>query len=333
MDSEFIEVPLYRIWPGSNRFLLRGSMQCGPRKDCGYNMCLWVTVLAPTVFFFALPARMVWVEVSPALVLVTVGLAITTLGLFAATSYTDPGYIPRKEIQVLLGIQDSVRAQLGIPGCNLTTTEKVFLSADSRSLEIENLFDDRILLTQDLMAQGYKYCSTCRIIRPPRASHCAECDNCCLRHDHHCPFVNNCVGHRNYSFFCAFMVSAIVLGLMVLFSVILWTSDGTSIITTDSPVILIVGCVVGIPTGLLLLAGSGFGLYHVFLSCTGKTTREHLRGRERPLVTTVQTANAKSSFLSRPRRLYPSLSTVVRVPIRRPIAPVDGQTDAHVNSV
>jgi hypothetical protein len=49
-------------------------------------------------------------------------------------------------------------------------------------------------------------CPECETIRTGRSRHCIICHKCVDRYDHHCPWINNCIGLRNYKIFLVFIV-------------------------------------------------------------------------------------------------------------------------------
>lgn len=50
-----------------------------------------------------------------------------------------------------------------------------------------------------------QFCSACIIRKPLRSKHCAECDRCVAKFDHHCPWVDNCIGQNNTKYFVGFL--------------------------------------------------------------------------------------------------------------------------------
>lgn len=58
-----------------------------------------------------------------------------------------------------------------------------------------NTYVDRILS---------KECYQCLSVKPPNANHCPVCHRCIAFMDHHCPWVNNCVGLQTQKVFILF---------------------------------------------------------------------------------------------------------------------------------
>jgi hypothetical protein len=45
------------------------------------------------------------------------------------------------------------------------------------------------------------WCNVCECFVNESAKHCGMCNRCCLDFDHHCNWLNNCVGEHNYNDF------------------------------------------------------------------------------------------------------------------------------------
>lgn len=321
---------LHRLWPSDNRFCCCGFLMTGaPSHSCssagclrsmcgiypgaqesrwsracqwcidgvegndtlnyptctalsGPHLCAWFCILVPSVLYFVLALPYYWTQVHFLLPLAALFFFTLTSGCLLFSCLTDPGIIPRREVILAEGSADRLEKELGFP---------VLGVPDPSASEVSR-GDVKKIVPPELQDQGYRWCYTCNIVRPPRASHCVECDNCVLRFDHHCPFINNCVGQRNYLFFFGFTTSVCCLAVTVL-PFLAWyiiqgfgstnEDDGSSAAQkeVDNGVVL-KGVIITLVAagGLVATLVISLWFYHIFLICSGLTTKEHWKGKK-----------------------------------------------------
>ncbi|KAL2624135.1 hypothetical protein R1flu_008380 [Riccia fluitans] len=260
---------VYQVWKGSNRFFLCGRMIFGPD----------VRSLVVTVFLIIVPAVIFCVFVARKLVdkfenhsgvAILVAAAVFTsivLVLLLLTSGRDPGIIPRNahppEPEEDYEAANSPAEWGGgqTPRLRLPRTKDVFVNG---------------------VAVKIKYCETCMLYRPPRCSHCSICNNCVERFDHHCPWVGQCIGQRNYRFFFMF-VSFTTLLCIYVFAMcgvyIKFLMDGEARTVWKALSKSPASVVLMVYTFIAVWFVGGLTLFHLYLISTNQTTYENFRYR------------------------------------------------------
>jgi hypothetical protein len=131
-----------------------------------------------------------------------------------------------------------------------------------------------------------KWCRTCHIFRPPRAAHCSECNVCVERFDHHCPWMGQCIGRRNYRFFIGFVISCSALCAYTLVASCYVTYRAAAAAAahaarSDFMTRALQSCPAGVALvgfcGIVLLCVGPLACYHCSLVCSNRTTSEEIK--------------------------------------------------------
>ncbi|XP_042292509.1 palmitoyltransferase ZDHHC18-B isoform X1 [Thunnus albacares] len=174
----------WEVFPGKNRFYCGGRIIVA--RQSGVLPLTLGLILVTSGLFFIFDCPFLVKHLTSCIPVIGGVLFIFVVITLFQTSFTDPGILPRATPDEAADIEKQIE-----------NTGSTSYRPPPRTKEV--------LINQQVVK--LKYCFTCKMFRPPRTSHCSLCDNCVERFDHHCPWVGNCVGKRNYRFFYTFIVS------------------------------------------------------------------------------------------------------------------------------
>lgn len=117
-----------------------------------------------------------------------------------------------------------------------------------QKFEFTQMVEEFIKYERDLM----NLCTYCRLIKSETSFHCLMCNRCVELFDHHCPYINNCLGLNNYKYFLLFILSYFVFLISVSFEIVrneidtVRTDPGTKELWYDSASTLLLVILIGL---------------------------------------------------------------------------------------
>ncbi|XP_009992399.1 PREDICTED: palmitoyltransferase ZDHHC3 isoform X1 [Chaetura pelagica] len=127
-------------------------------------------------------------------------------------------------------------------------------------------------------------CPKCCSIKPDRAHHCSVCKRCIRKMDHHCPWVNNCVGENNQKYFVLFTMYIALISLHALIMVgfhflYCFEEDWTKCSSFSPPTTVILLILLCFEALLFLIFTSVMFGTQVHSICTDETGIERLKNQ------------------------------------------------------
>ncbi|KAG2464880.1 ZDHC3 Palmitoyltransferase, partial [Polypterus senegalus] len=144
-------------------------------------------------------------------------------------------------------------------------------------------------------------CPKCCSIKPDRAHHCSVCKRCIRKMDHHCPWVNNCVGENNQKYFVLFTMYIALISLhalvMVAFHFLYCFEEDWTKCSTFTPPVTVILLILLCFEGLLFLIFTAvmFGT-QIHSICTDETGIERLKQETVTWEKTMYWAGMKEAF-------------------------------------
>lgn len=144
-------------------------------------------------------------------------------------------------------------------------------------------------------------CPKCCSIKPDRAHHCSVCKRCIRKMDHHCPWVNNCVGENNQKYFVLFTMYIALISLHALIMVGFhflhcFEEDWTKCSSFSPPTTVILLILLCFEALLFLIFTSVMFGTQVHSICTDETGIEQLKKEERRWAKKTKWMNMKAVF-------------------------------------